>query len=190
MSLLFTIRNNAVYPNAETLMVRPFSEIWERDESPNKEIALKEFAYIEFSTSMLASNPFREYSEAVKEGIIKEEIFRDADWQPDSLIIEAKLKIEEFQTNGSISYTYWLSNKTAIDKMKKFFDTFDISERDEKGKPIWKPKDITNAIKDAEQVIKALDVLKSKVDEGIYESNKVRGNKEISPFAKRSSIKK
>ena len=57
-----------MFPNPETLLITPFKDIWERDKTPSKAIAIQEFAYIEFMTSMLKSNPYREYPEET-EGI-------------------------------------------------------------------------------------------------------------------------
>src|SRR5690606_16084747 len=109
MSLLFSIKGKAVFPNEETLLIEPFKSIWNRDKSKDKNIAIQEFAYIEFTTSMLRSNPYREYPDDRKEDIVKKELFGDDSWQPDSLILEAKRVIDTFQEEGSISYRFWLA---------------------------------------------------------------------------------
>ena len=59
MAYLFKIEGKAVFPNEETLLIEPFKSIWERDTSKNKEYALEDFAYIEFITSLLKTNPYR-----------------------------------------------------------------------------------------------------------------------------------
>ncbi len=76
MSFLFKIEGKKVYPNTETLLVSPFKEIWERDKSLDKEKAIQEFAYIEFSTSMLKSNPYREYTEDRKDEILQKRYYK------------------------------------------------------------------------------------------------------------------
>lgn len=190
MSLLFQIQGKAVFPNPETLLISPFKEIWERDKSSKKEIAIQEFAFIEFMTSMLKSNPYREYPEDRKEEVIKKDIITEEDWKPDELIEKAMEKIKEWQTEGSISYTYWMSNKTAAEKMIDFFNNFDITEVNPKTfNPIYKPRDITSAIADAEKTLTTLNALKKKVDEEIFESNRVKAGKEISPFADPNSLR-
>lgn len=190
MSLLFQIQGKAVFPNPETLLISPFKEIWERDKSSKKETAIQEFAFIEFMTSMLKSNPYREYPEDRKEEIIRKDIITEEDWKPDELIEKAMEKIKEWQTEGSISYTYWMSNKTAAEKMIDFFNNFDITEVNPKTfNPIYKPRDITSAIADAEKTLTTLNALKKKVDEEIFESNRVKAGKEISPFADPNSLR-
>lgn len=50
-------------------------------------------------------------------------------WQPDELIQQAIEKIKEFQTEGSLTYTYWIANKNVLEKQIEFFNTVDIGER-------------------------------------------------------------
>ena len=38
MAYLFQINGRAVFPNAETILISPFKDIWERDLSKDKEI--------------------------------------------------------------------------------------------------------------------------------------------------------
>ena len=190
MAYLFQINGRAVFPNAETILMSPFKEIWERDLSKDKENAIQEFAYIEFMTSMLKSNPYREYPEAKKDEIIRKDIITQIDWNPDELILEAMNKIQELQKEGSITYSYWLANKTAIEKMIDFFLNVDVSEKNFKtGNPVYKPRDVTGAVADAEKILTTINTLKSKVEEELYEKSKMRSDKVISPFANPDSLK-
>lgn len=190
MSLLFQIEGKAVFPNSETLLISPFKEIWDRDRTPGKENAIQEFAYIEFMTSMLKSNPYREYPEDRKDTVIRADIITQIDWQPDDLVLQAMEKVKEWQEDGSISYTYWMSNKKAAEKMIDFFNTFDINEVNPKTlNPIYKPRDITSAIADAEKTLTTLNALKKKVDEEVFESTRNKGDKIISPFADPNSLR-
>lgn len=185
MSFLFEITDNIVSPKPEVLLIYPFNEIWDRDESPHKVEAKKEFAYIEFMTSMLKSNPYRDYEEVKKEIVIRKEVVRIDDWRPDDLVRNGIRYLEEKQEE-LISYRYWLSNKIALEKLIEFFNEFDINERNPKTlNPIYKPKDITSATTDAEKNLSMINNLKKKVDEDVYESLKTKGSKEVSPFAMR-----
>lgn len=190
MSFLFEISGKAVFPKAEALLISPFKEIWARDSSSEKENAIEEFAYIEFMISMLKSNPYREYPDEKKHEILMKEVITVTDWKPDSLVENGMKYLIEKQQEGSISYNYWMSNKKAIEKMIQFFNNFDIDERNFKsGMPVYKPKDITSAVADAEKTLTTLNVLKAKVDEEVYESSRSRADKVISPFANPSSLK-
>ena len=190
MAFLFQINDKAVFPNPETLMIYPFSEIWERDSSSKKELAIQEFAYMEFMTSMLKSNPYREYQEDRKDIVIRQEIITELDWQPDELVLAGMDKLREMQTEGSLTYRYWMANKMALEKQIQFFEEVDINERNPKTfSPIYKPKDIPDAVANAEKVLTTINALKSKVDEELFESSKMRSDKTISPFADPNSLR-
>lgn len=190
MAYLFEINGKAVFPNAETILVYPFKDIWERDLTEGKVNAIQEFAYIEFMTSMLKSNPYREYPEDKKEDIIKKDVITQMDWKPDELIQAGMDYIVEKQKEGSLTYTYWLANKIAIEKMIHFFNNFDMDERNPRTfMPVYKPKDITSSVSDAEKTLTTIAALKAKVEEELYESNKTRSGKIISVFAHPDSLK-
>lgn len=190
MAFLFQVTDRAVFPNVETLLISPFKEIWERDTSPTKENAIQEFAYIEFMTSMVKSNPFRQYPEEKKDEVIREAVIRILDWKPDELVIGAMETLRKLQKEASTTYNYYISAKTAAEKMQDFFTNVDINERNFKtGNPVYKPGDITRALNDTEKVLQNLKALEKKVEEELYENAKIKGDKEISPFADPSSIK-
>jgi len=190
MSFLFKINEKVVFPNEETLLIEPFKSIWKRDKTKNKNIALKELAYIEFMTSLKKSNPFRQYPEDKKEEVIKEEIIRNKKWKPDKLIMNAIEKLKVFQKEASTTYNYYLSAKTAAEKMQYFFNTVDITAVNPKTcNPLYKPRDITSALNDTEKVLSNLKSLEKKVEEELYEETRTRSDKQISPFADPNSLK-
>ena len=117
MAYLFEVVNKIVVPTDEVLQVPPFKEIWERDKSPKKEVAIQEFTYMEFMTSSLATNPYRGYSEDKKEAVIRREIIKEKNWKPDKLIEEGMEKIITLQTEGSSTYSLYMSAIKAKDKL-------------------------------------------------------------------------
>lgn len=188
MAFLFIIEGRSVFPNAETLLIPPFKDIWERDKSKNKENALEEFCYIEFISSVKKSNPYRQYEEEKKEIEIRKDVITQKDWEPDELVKQGIDKLSEFQMKASTTYTYYQAAKVAAGKMKDFFLNVDLNERNEKTfNPIYKPTDITKALNDTEKVLTNLKSLERKVEEEIYEETKTKAGKEISFFAKRES---
>lgn len=184
MSFLFNIENRVVKPNVETLLIHPFNEIWERDETPTKVEAIEDFTYIEFVTSMRKSNPYAGYSEDLRREKVKSDIISREDWEEDELIKKAINKVNQFQEEASITYNYYMSAKVAAEKMNSFFRNFDMSMVNIKtGMPIYKPKDITSSLMDTSRVIENLNNLKEKVEQEIFEQVKNRGQKVISKFA-------
>ena len=184
MAYLFRVEDRVVKPNDEVLQVPPFNEIWERDKSPNKEIALQEFTFIEFMTSALKTNPYRGYSEDRKAEVIKRDIIRIEGWVPDILVLKGIEKVKEFQREGSESYSLYLSALVAKNKLQDFFHTFNMNKVNMKtGAPIYKPRDITAALQDLDKTIISLQSLEKKVEDDLFETAKIKGQKEVSIFA-------
>lgn len=185
MAHLFIVEGRIVKPNPETLLIPPFKDIWARDKTKDKTFAMEEFTYIEFVTSMKKSNPYAGYDEKVKRDKVKDDIITKVDWGEDDLIRDAIKKIKEFQEEASVTYSYYMANKIAAEQIKTFFLNFDIGELNTRtGNPIYKPRDITGAISDANKTLETLHSMKEKVEQEIFESSRTRGQKEISPFAK------
>lgn len=182
MAFLFVVENSVAKPNTEVLLISPFKEIWERDTSEDKYIATKEFTFIEFMSSKKKTNPYAGYDDELRFKVLKEMLF-DEDWEIDELVESALIKIKDFQEEASPTYKYYLSASNAAAKMRTFFNTFDINERNERnGNPIYKPSDITRALNDTDKVLQNLNSMKEKVEQELFEQTKTRGNKEINPF--------
>jgi hypothetical protein len=184
MSLLFTIENKVVKPYTETLLISPFKEIWERDTNPGKFIAIDEFTYIEFMTSVKKSNPYKGYQEEERARRLALDIMKHEGYIPDDLVKKGMQVLVDFQASASVTYNYYMSVKNAIYKVQTFFNTFDLNEKNEKtGLPIYKPKDITMSATDTEKVLQNLATLQEKVDNELFESVKIKGQKSVSMFA-------
>ena len=182
MAYLFVTENNIAKPNTETLLISPFKEIWERDKSKDKEQAIKEFTFIELMSSKRKSNPYAGYTDEVRFERLRDYLF-NSEWKPDKLVEEGLIKIREFQTEASPTYMYYMSNLKAMEKTRKFLETVDLSERNEKtGSPLYKPADITRSIVDAEKVMQTLAILKDKMEQELYDTVKTKNNKLINPF--------
>jgi hypothetical protein len=184
MSWLFTVEQKIVKPQPETLLVSPFKEIWERDTNEGKNLALKQFAYIEFLVSVKDTNPYVGYTEDERIRRIKKDVMGDPTYEPDELVIEGLNWLTKHQYDSSPSLRYYEAALRAMEKLQDFFDSFDMNSRNEKsGVPLYKPKDITSAIIDTENSLQKLVAIKNKVHNEIFESVKVKGQKKVSVFA-------
>lgn len=189
MAFLFEVINKTVVPNSETLLIYPFKDIWERDKSKTKETAKTEFAYIEFSTSMLKTNPFREYREDIKKEKILSSLRLPKNWKEDKYILDAIEIQKDFQTNASTTYTLYVTAKTVKEKLEDDLRNLNIHQKNFKtGNPLYKPKDVTSALLDIDKVATSLDSLKKKLEEELFEITRKKGSKEISIFANPDSL--
>ena len=189
MAFLFIVEDKRVTPTIEVLLMSPFKEIWERDQTPTKAEAIEDFTYIEFVASVKKSNPYSGYPESLRKQKVIADVITRPHWVPDPLIMQGIQKLLKIQMEASPTFAYLQSAVSAANKMKEFFDTFDFDTVNEKtGNPLWKPKDITSAIIDTGRILQNLTELKEKVDNDIYENTKVKGQKEVSIFADPSTL--
>ena len=164
MSYLFIVENNIAKPNTETLLIEPFKVLWERDKTPDKDVAIKEFTYIELMSSKKKSNPYAGYSDSMRSEKLAEVLFDDPTWKPDALVEQGLAKIVEFQKEASPTYTYY------------------INEVNDKGARVFKPNEIVMAISNTDKLLQNLHSMKEKVEQELFEQAKTRGNKQINPF--------
>lgn len=182
MAFLFTVENSIALPNTETLLISPFKEIWERDKSKDKDRAIKEFTFIELMSSKKKTNPYAGYSDEIRFEKLKQLLF-DENWIMDFLVEQALIKVTEFQKAASPTYQYYIDSLETAEKTRKFLTTIDLSVKNGRtGNPLYKPRDVTSAIIDAEKVILTLAALKDKVEQELFESTKTKNNKQINPF--------
>ena len=183
MSHLFIVENNVAKPNTETLLISPFKEIWERDLTEDKEVALKEFTFMELMSSKKKSNPYAGYSDEIRKQRLEEYLFgKESEWKMDILVEQGLAKIVEFQKEASPTYSYYISVLEATEKMKQFFTSFDINEVNEKGARVFKPNEIVMAISNTDKLLQNLNSMKEKVEQELFEQTKTRGMKQINPF--------
>lgn len=190
MAYLFKIEGKLVVPTEEALLIPPFKDIWERDKNKGKEVAMKEFSFIEFMVSKLATNPYKGYSDDVRAQVIIKEIFKEEKtWSPDKLVTEGIERFEKFQKDASPTYSLYISAIKSKNTLEKFLTTVDLSKINFKtGNPVYKPKELTSAMLDLDKITASLSALQKKVEEELFDAIKTKGQKEISPFAKVDSL--
>jgi len=179
---LFEIENSIVKPTTHALLTTPYKEIWERDKDKHKGTAIAELSYIEFMCSYRKSNPFKGFPEDVREQRVISSLF-EGEYIPDELVEKGIKVYKDFRDKASPTLTYYLASKAAAEKMVAWLNDFDMSETNPRtGAPLFKPREITSALKDTYDVMNTLKSLEEKVQEQIFESIKTKGNKEINPF--------
>lgn len=183
MAYLFKVENQRVTPVTETLLISPFKEIWERDTDSRKGTAILEFTYIEFISSELKTNPYKGYETDKRKLKVKREIMPPG-WQPDDLIQQAIEKVEEFQKEASSNYSLYKDALVGKEKLQRFLREFNLDERTKTNALILKPGDVTKTLLEIDKVATSLNSLEKKVEEDLYETVRMRSNKEISIFAK------
>jgi hypothetical protein len=181
---LFKVEGNLVVPTEHALLMYPYSEIWDRDEDPTKLEAKRQFAYIELNCSYKKSNPYKGFADDVRKTKVLQAIYReDVDsFEEDELIVKGMELYEELRVEASPTLQYYLAAKAGAEKMMSWLNEFDMDTVDSRGNPLYKPREITSALKDSYDVMKTLNGMEEKVQEQLFESIKTRGNKETNHF--------
>jgi hypothetical protein len=182
---LFRVEGTLVVPTEHALLIPPYSDIWNEDTDPKKANAKRDFAYIELNCSYKKSNVFKGYADDVRKKKVGEAVYRDdyATFVESQHIIEGMELYHRLRIEAAPTLQYYLSAKSGAEKMMHWLDDFDMEATNPRnGMPLYKPREITSALKDTYDVMKTLNALEEKVYEQIFESVRTKGGKEINFF--------
>lgn len=175
---LFKYEGYKLHISEEAFVLKPFKEIWNRDKTKNKDKALQELGYIYFM-----SDPRSDYQYIVDEEdrakAIKEGEGMDSKWKPDNKVIEA---MKFYKTFKPVSALLLEDTRIAVDKLRQLLRNIDLTEVDDKGKPIYTLNTVTATIKQIPSLVKDLDEAEKAIAKEIMESDKVRGAQEKSMY--------
>ena len=181
--ILFEIRNNRAFPSTHALLIEPFKTIWNSDESPHKEMAVKYLSYIELLCSPRKSNPFYGYDEGKRPARVAKEIFGDANYDIDPNLLFAVATYKELLANSSISYQTLVDAEFSLNRVREFLRGFDPNARTMGGTLLLKPKEILLANKELPAAITRVNELRNKVHEELEESDiRTRNQREIGTY--------
>jgi hypothetical protein len=182
---LFRVEGTLVVPTEHALIMYPYKDMWDRDKDPKKMEAKRQFAYIELNMSYKKSNPYKGFADDVRKQKVGEAVYRDdySTFVEDELILEGMKYYDILRREAAPTLQYYLSAKSGAEKMMNWLDDFDMATTNARtGLPLYKPRDITSAIKDTYDVMKTLNALEEKVYEQIFESVRTKGGKETNHF--------
>lgn len=173
MIKLFRFENYKLKISEEAFTIAVFRDIWERDKTKDKRIALAELGYVYHF-----ADPRSDYQSIVSEierenAIIEGEGFLK--WKPDGLVKKAIEYYCKFKPTAS----YLLEDtRTAIDKVRKFLADIDLNAVDGNGKPIYTINTVVSAIKQIPKLISELDEAEKALTKDLQSVSRMRGNTE------------
>ena len=175
---LFTLERNQIQVNPATLLIHEFNVIWEADKTKDKSTALKELAYIYYTSDYKST--YLSYPPEERDEVIIEDLFKNQKWTINKAVQEGIKKYEVLQQVPSIRLLN--ATKRALEEIIHFFNTIDLSHVDKQGKPVYKPKDLTSAMGDSAKMIESMEYLNNKVRKELQDSTKARGGEEAGLF--------
>lgn len=179
---LFTVSNGKAMPSVHALLIEPFKSIWLADQDPAKGDAIRDFTFVELCCSPKKSNPYSGYDEDQRYRVLKKELYFDEAYPLSSRMIDAISKYEELLENHSPTLSLLRAALEGAEKFKTQLKSLDLTERTRAGSAVYKPRDITNAMKDLPEMAKSIESLRAKVDKELLEEGKTRSNRTIGYF--------
>ena len=169
---LFKFENFQLTITEEALLIKAFRDLWERDDSKNKEKFFMEMGYVYF-----VYDPRSDFMFIVDEEDripkVKEEVGIPEDWEPDELVLKA-IKIYKLLTT-TVSSDSIDSARKLIDKMKKHLDSINFDEKNAKGDPVYSIATIASTIKQIPSLVIDLNKAEKVLNAEINEMSKMRG---------------
>ncbi len=161
---IFTIKDNKVIIDPILLLIPEWKTIWDRDSTKDKSVAHQELLYVYFmSEQKKDKNPYIDYPEVSKSTSIIKGHIKINNWIPDPVIVKAIEKNIEFQTKGNANLRFLNSIKGILTKLTNKFESIDVDERDDKGKPVYKFSEIMAASAKAKDMITTIESLEEKI---------------------------
>jgi hypothetical protein len=176
----FDIQGDQVIFSPEFLAVPHFNKIWSRDKKKGKGTAIKELSFIVFLCDNTVSNPYRGYSEMVREDVLKEDFIGDVKWKPDELIQEAVKKLRALLETTSSRLLR--SSQVAADKLGRYFENIDFDQLDDNGKPVYSARELASNLSAVGNIVKSLKALEEQVRKEQLDDQTTRGGFEIGDF--------
>ena len=168
---LVKVENFQIQFAEELLLLRPFRQLYKSDKNRDKR------GFLDFLTILYYTyDPRSDYSYIVNdEARLKEvcitnglDIPRFTELQEQCISLYKKL-------TTTISQELLRSTKVAIDKVKNFLETIDLTATDDKGKPLYTINSVTTAIRQIPQLAKDVMEAERAVAKEIQEQGTARG---------------
>ena len=94
------------------------------------------------------------------------------DWTPDSVVLEAMQFYSTFKPTSALLLE---DTRFAVDKLRKLLREIDLTQTDDKGKPIFAINTVTSAIKQIPSLVKEVVEAEKLVSKEIEEAGRARG---------------
>jgi len=155
----------------------PFAKIWDRDKSINKKQALSELAYIYYMSDY--KSDFFEISDKEERA---EQIIQNLGYKID---IEDKILLEAFDFYTSFKSKLVLLLEDAygaIDQIRDYFKTANLTEVDGNGKLVYDSTKLLNNISNLNKVVEGVKALEYQVRKEQQSDQKIRGGRDKGAF--------
>lgn len=176
MLKLFRYEGYKVIISEEAFALKPFRQIWMRDKTVNKDKATMELGFIYFMMDPRSDYQYLTDEEDRKKAI-KEGEGLPTKWEPDKIVQEAMSFYNSFKPTPALLLE---DTRYAVDKLRKLLRDIDLTQVDDKGKPVYTLNTITATIKQIPSLVKDLDEAEKALASEMRNVGKMRGQGEKS----------
>lgn len=177
---LFEIVNNVVTFSPQALAIKPFKEIWNKDDSKEKELAATELAFVYYMADERSDfMHILDTDERIEE--VKMFLGLPANWSGNTKTLSRAIHYYE-KASETTSTKLLQSTRLVLQKISEFLDNIDLNERDDRTKkPVHDIGKITASVEKIPKLIKAIN----EIEKEVVKEKQLKaesGNKSISMF--------
>ena len=162
----------------EILTLKVFKRLFMRDKTKDKSRFLQELGYIYFMLDPRSDYMYITDNEERSKAIIEGEGLPDT-WKVDSALQDAMDYYKSFRPTSALLLE---DTRFAVDQLRKLLREIDLTEVDDKGKPIYTLNTITATIKQIPSLVKDLDEAEKALNSELKTSGRMRGSGEKTLF--------
>ena len=160
-------------PDPHALLIKEFKQVNDKEDKPERI-----FAYI-YHMHNNDSN-YANYNSKMREQEIKEDLFGDVKYKLSDIAKEAEDKYIELTTTPEKKLLDSAIN--TVYKLIDYFEAFEPTERDDRGKLVWNTKDLIKNMGSLKDVVNSLEDLRERVEKGEGQKGKVRGGTTLNKY--------
>lgn len=158
----------------EILTLKVFKKLFTRDKTKDKSKFLQELGYIYFMLDPRSDYMYITDEDERSKAIIIGEGLSDT-WKVDSILQDAMDYYKSFRPTSVLLLE---DTRVAVDKLREALRSINITETDDKGRPIYTLNTIVATIKQVPSLVKDLDDAERAISKEIVQNDKIRGSVE------------
>ena len=158
----------------EIVTLKVFKKLFTRDKTKDKSKFLQELGYIYFMLDPRSDYMYITDEDERSKAIIIGEGLSDT-WKVDSILQDAMDYYKSFRPTSALLLE---DTRVAVDKLREALRSINITETDDKGRPIYTLNTIVATIKQVPSLVKDLDDAERAISKEIVQNDKIRGSVE------------
>ena len=187
---LLIVEEGHAFPSPEAYNIEPFRSLIRRDRgTPGdsqgrlKAEVSRQLAYVYHMTDHRSPYMQSYTDEEQRSQVICDDIWGklETSFSPDDLVEECIQKYKEL-TDSPVSQLL-KSGYGALMKLKRHYDTLDLTERDDNNRLVNNPKDVISSLANLGKVVKSIEELEDQVRKKMDSSANIRGGAEVNRFS-------